>query len=458
MKVNVLLQSSSFRLVLIYLLLFAGSALMLLGFIYLSTVTFTANQMDTTIQSDITGLSEQYRLRGVNGLVASINDRLQQDPDSSSVYLLTTPNLTPVAGNLSSLPPEGVSTDNWMTFQFYDERSNRIFHARARLFMLAEGFNLLVGRDTSDLKGIQQLLQRAMLWGLLIILGLGLFGGIIMSRSMTRRIELINQNSREIIAGNLSKRIPLSKQGSDDIDQLASNLNHMLDEIEHLMTGIQQVSNNIAHDLRTPLTRIRNRLERLQLEFDDNSLYKESVQECITDADQLLKTFAALLRIARIEAGGHQANFAPVNVNELLNDAAELYEALAEDKQLKLIIEKSQPAIIEGDRDLLFQALANLIDNAVKYTPVQGKITLGIKQSDSYTEIIVADSGPGIAFEERDKVSQRFYRLETSRNTPGSGLGLSLVKAVALLHRGELRFADNTPGLIATLHLNNFDP
>lgn len=460
MKAKPLLQSSSFRLVLIYLLLFAGSALALLGFIYLSTVTFTASQMDTTIQSDITGLSEQYRLRGVNGLVASINDRLQQDPDSSSVYLLTAPDLRPVAGNLSSLPPEKVNSNNWMTFQFYDERSGRAFHARARLFMLEEGFSLLVGRDTSVLNDIQQLLQRAMLWGLLIILGLGLFGGIIMSRSMTRRIELINQNSREIIAGNLSKRIPLSKQGSDDIDQLASNLNHMLDEIEHLMLGIQQVSNNIAHDLRTPLTRIRNQLERLQLKFDNNSFYRDSVQECIDDADQLLKTFAALLRIARIEAGGHQTNVETVNLNQLVNDAFELYEALAEDKQVELSIKQEQDLQIdiEGDRDLLFQALANLIDNAIKYTPSAGKITLSIEQSDHYTHLIVADSGPGIAVEEYDKVSQRFYRLETSRNTSGSGLGLSLVKAVALLHHGQLLFADNNPGLIATLHFNKPRP
>ncbi len=410
--------------------------------------------MDTTIRSDITGLSEQYRIRGVNGLVGSIRDRLQQDPDSSSVYLLTTPDLIPLEGNLSSFPREGTSAGNWMTFQFYDERSGRDFHARARLFILDEGFNLLVGRDTGDLKAIQKLLQSAMLWGLLIILGLGLFGGIIMSRSMTRRIELINQNSRDIIAGDLSKRIPLSKRGNDDIDQLASNLNHMLDEIEHLMTGIQQVSNNIAHDLRTPLTRIRNRLEHLQLEFDHDSLYKQSVQHCIDDADQLLKTFSALLRIARIEAGGHQNNTSLVDLNELIKDAAELYEALAESNQLTLVVKESPQSNIEGDRDLLFQALANLIDNAIKYTPNEGIITLSIQQSGDYIDLAVADSGPGIPVDEHDKVSQRFYRLESSRNTAGNGLGLSLVKAVALLHQGKLLLSDNNPGLIATVRFN----
>ncbi len=455
MKLRALLQSSSFRLVLIYLGLFASSAFLLLGFIYWSTASFTANQMDTTIKSDITGLSEQYRLRGVNGIVDSITDRLQKDPDSSSVYLLTTPDFTPVAGNLTSWPQVSVSSDNWMNFKFYDERSGRDFHARARLFILQEGFNLLVGRDIRDLKAIQQLLKRAMLWGLLIILGLGLCGGIIMSRSMTRRIELINQNSRDIIAGDLSKRIPLARGGNDDIDQLASNLNHMLDEIEHLMTGIQQVSNNIAHDLRTPLTRMRNRLEQLQVELTDTSPYKAAVQDCIADADQLLKTFAALLRIARIEAGGHTTKLSSVNLSELVNDAAELYEALAEANDLEFIVESNAPIMIEGDRDLLFQALANLIDNAIKYTPAKGKITITGKTTESIIELIVTDSGPGIPTAEYEKVSQRFYRLESSRNSPGSGLGLSLVKAVAQLHQGTLLLADNSPGLIATLR---FEP
>ncbi len=454
MKLKALLKSSSFRLALIYLGLFASSALVLLGFIYWSTVSFTAYQMDNTIQSDITGLSEQYRLRGVNGIVDSITDRLQKDPDSSSVYLLTTPDFTPVTGNLTSWPQVNVSTDNWMNFQFYDERSGREFHARARLFILQEGFNLLVGRDIRDLKAIHQLLKRSMLWGLLIILGLGLFGGIIMSRSMMRRIELINQNSRDIIAGDLSKRIPLVRGGNDDIDQLANNLNHMLDEIEHLMTGIQQVSNNIAHDLRTPLTRMRNRLEQLQLGLTGTNPHKPIVQECIDDADQLLNTFAALLRIARIEAGGHSTKFSSVNLSELVNDAAELYEVLAEANGLEFIIEASAPIMIEGDRDLLFQALANLIDNAIKYTPTKGKITISSTKNEYYSEIIISDSGPGIPVAEHEKVSQRFYRLESSRNTPGSGLGLSLVKAVALLHRGKLLLAENSPGLIATLRFN----
>jgi signal transduction histidine kinase len=389
-------------------------------------------------------------MRGVSGVIESIRDRLARDPDSSSVYLLTNSNFTPMTGNLSSWPQEETSSKGWLNFKFYDPRSKRDFYARARPFILKDGFHLLVGRDTRDLKSIQQLLKRAMLWGVLITFALGLFGGGIMSRSMIRRIELINKNSRDIIAGNLWQRIPLSG-GNDDIDQLAKNLNHMLDEIERLMFGIQQVSNNIAHDLRTPLTRMHNRLEQLQIEFKDSRSHNDTIQECIADSEQLLKTFAALLRIASIEAGGHRVNFSSVKLNDLVNDAVELYGALAETNNLTILIEDSQLIIFEGDQDLLFQALINLLDNAIKYSPTESKITIGIKQTKHSIELIVTDDGPGIPENEYEKIGQRFYRLEASRNKPGSGLGLSLVKAVVSLHRGTLLLADNNPGLKITL-------
>jgi signal transduction histidine kinase len=453
MKLSNLVRSSSFRLALIYLALFASSVLILLAFIYWSTVTFTANQMDETIQSDVTGLSEQYRLRGVNGVIASIGDRLQRDPDSSSVYLLTTPDFIPMTGNLSSWPKVKTTTQGWLNFQFKDPRSSRDFYARARPFVLQGGFNLLVGRDTRDLNEIQQLLKRAILWGLLITLGLGLLGAGIMSRSIMSRIELINQNSRDIIAGNLSQRIPLSG-GNDDIDQLAKNLNHMLDEIERLMDGIRQVSDNIAHDLRTPLTRMRNRLEQLQTNFKINSPEFNAAQDSMNDADQLLKIFAALLRIARIEAGGHPVNFSSVNLNGLVTDAVELYEALAEDNEIEIILKKNDEAIIEGDRDFLFQALINLLDNAIKYTPTKGKITIFLEKNQQYIELMITDTGPGIPEKEYKNIGQRFYRLEASRGMPGSGLGLSLVNAVVHLHKGTLLFAGNNPGLITQLRFD----
>lgn len=438
-----LLHSSSFRLALIYMALFASSALVLLGFLYWSTIIFMTQQTDTTIEADITGLSEQYRQWGVNGVIESIDDRLQRDPESSSVYLLASPTFKPLKGNLSAWPEGDVSSDGWLTFQFEDARvGGRVFFARARRFVLQGGFNLLVGRDTRELIAIQGLLKRAMLWGLVITFGLGLIGGVVMSRSMMKRIEDINQNTRGIIAGNLSQRIPLSGN-NDDIDQLANNLNVMLDEIQRLMTGIQQVSDNIAHDLRTPLTRLRNRLESLQQQSFQDNAYNEGVSQCLEDADELLTTFAALLRIARIESGGQQKSFSSVELTELVNDAIELYEALAQDKQISIITKVHEKVTINGDRHLLFQAITNLIDNAIKYTPEKGEILLTLHQQANSAEFIIADSGPGIAIEERDKVLDRFYRSEPSRHLPGSGLGLSLVKAVAQLHKARLLLDDH---------------
>lgn len=453
MNQNSLLHTSTFRLALVYMVLFAGSVLILLGFIYWSTVTYMSEQTDATIRAEIIGLSEQYRQRGLNGLEKTISERVERDPEGSSVYLFASPNRLPLAGNLSAWPDATPAVDGWLDFEFKDPRAGgRMFQARARVFVLQDGLHLLVGRDTRELKATQLLITRALLWGVAITLVLALLGGVIMSRGMLRRIELFNNTSRNIMAGDLSQRIPIRGSG-DELDQLAGNLNSMIDEIERLMDGIRHVSDNIAHDLRTPLTRLRNRLEQLQIDLEDGSPYREQVEQGIDDADQLLATFAALLRIARIEAGGHTAKFKTVDMVSLVHDAAELYEALADEKGVRFSIQVDANVALNGDRDLLFQALINLLDNAVKYTPEGGEVSLQLKRIGETADISVSDTGIGIAEVERDKVGQRFYRLESSRNTPGSGLGLSLVKAVVKLHRAELLFEDNAPGLKATLRL-----
>lgn len=450
MKIIELLRTSTFRLALLYMVLFAGSVLILLGFIYWSTVSFMGNQIDATIEAEITGLEEQYRNRGLNGLIRTIKQRVERDPDSSSVYLLADADYVPLTGNLSAWPDTRLSQDGWLNFAFEDARSGgRVFQARARPFRMQGGLHLLVGRDTRELKATQQLIVRALLWGIAITLALALLGGVTMSRSMLRRIEQINHTSREILAGDLGQRVP-SNGTTDDFDQLADNLNAMLDEIERLMAGIRQVSDNVAHDLRTPLTRLRTRLEQLHMEMRGDSTSLEHVELSIADTDQLLATFSALLRIARIEAGGHRTDMAQVQLAVLVQDAMELYEVLAEQKQLQINMQLSEVAV-SGDRDLLFQAVANLIDNAIKYTPAGGSLWLEINQREGRSELSVADSGPGIPPQERDRVLERFYRLEQSRSTPGNGLGLSLVEAVARMHRATLVLEDNNPGLKATL-------
>jgi signal transduction histidine kinase len=451
MKAAELLRSSSFRLSFIYMILFAGSVLLLLGFIYWSTVGYMAEQTDATIEAEITGLAEQYREGGLNKLVNIITQRIERAPDSSSVYLFASADYTPLAGNLNAWPDEEPTADGWLNFEFKDERAdNRIFLARARPFVLQGGLYLLVGRDTRELRATQQLIIRALVWGIVLTLALALAGGIVMSRSMLKSIDRINQVSREIMAGDLQRRV--ATQGSnDEFDQLAVNLNAMLDEIERLMAGIRQVTDNVAHDLRTPLTRLRTRLEQLRAELDEGSPGLDHVEQSISDADQLLATFGALLRIARIEAGGLRENFVKVELAPLVQDATELYDAVAEEQQVIIDILLDSSPMVYGDRDLLFQAIINLLDNAIKYSPEAGRITLRLADSSGCAVLTISDHGPGIPIEERTKVLQRFYRMDMSRSLPGSGLGLSLVAAVAAMHDAELVLSDNQPGLVAEL-------
>ena len=452
MKTAELLASSSFRLSLVYMVLFAGSVLLLLGFIYWATVGFMARQTDATIEAEITGLAEQYREGGLGSLINILQDRIERDPDSSSVYLLASPSFKPLAGNIDSWPDAKTGSDGWLTFAFKDTRAGgRVFQARARPFVLTGGLHLLVGRDTRELSATQQLIIRALVWGMVLTLALALAGSIVMSRSMLKRIERINLASREIMAGDLQRRID-TMGTNDEFDQLAVNLNAMLDEIARLMAGIRHVTDNIAHDLRTPLTRLRTRLEQLYADLDEESPNVTRVEQSIADADQLLATFGALLRIARIEAGGVRANFETVDLAALAQDAAELYGVVAEEKRIELDVRLEAKPHVQGDRDLLFQAIINLLDNAIKYSPQSGRVLLQLAEHDSSPAITIADQGPGIPFAERDRVLERFYRLDRSRSEHGSGLGLSLVAAVARMHNAKLEFGDNHPGLIAELH------
>jgi signal transduction histidine kinase len=454
MKTAELLRSSSFRLSLVYMVLFAGSVLLLLGFIYWATVGYMAKQTDATIEAEITGLAEQYREGGLANLVSILKEREERNPDSSSVYLLASSAFTPLAGNIDAWPNVQTGSDGWLNFAFKDTRTgDRAFQARARPFLLQGGLHLLVGRDTRELRATQQLIIRALVWGMALTLALAMAGSIIMSRSMLKRIDRINQASREIMAGNLHRRIETT--GTDDeFDQLAINLNAMLDEIEHLMDGIRHVTDNIAHDLRTPLTRLRTRLEHMHADLDKDGSSADHVEQSIADADQLLTTFGALLRIARIEAGVLRAKPNAVDLAALLSDAAELYDAVAEEKRLVIEIAIDARPQIQGDRDLLFQAIINLLDNAIKYSPDAGRILLQLGERNFHAVLTITDCGPGIPIEEHSKVLQRFYRMDKSRSQHGSGLGLSLVDAVARMHNTELVFDDNHPGLIAELHFH----
>jgi signal transduction histidine kinase len=431
-------------LALVYMALFGTSALFLLGFIYWSTAGFMLRQADETIEAEINGLAERYRLTGTAGLTSLIRDRLGRQPQGASIYLLTDPQYVPLVGNISRWPDVEPTEDGWIDFRLRPHGAEPAHWARAKPFRLRGGFYLLVGRDMHELQSIRAAVVRTMGWGLALTVGLALVGGVLLSRGRIRRIGVIHQTIGEVIAGDLSRRIPADPAG-DDIEELVRKLNRMLDELEKLVEGVRRVSDNIAHDLRTPLARLKNRLELLRGQADDEA--KRIAEEAIGEADGLLATFGALLRIARIESGPGPSAFTAVDLSVLVDDVAELYEPLVEEAGKNLTVANQAGASIQGDRDLLFQALANLVDNALKYTETGGGIEISLATAAENVELTVSDNGPGIPGSEMEKVFQRFYRLDSSRSTAGAGLGLSLVQAVVELHHAEIRLEDNRPGL-----------
>lgn len=411
-----------------------------------------SDQIDETIQAEIQGLAEQYRRQGLRGMVSVINERVLNNPGGETVYLVVNPEKEPLAGNLNEWPPLLEDKDGWIGF--YLNRNKHRFSAphvaRARVFTLRGGFRLLVGRDAFELFRVKDLIERSLAWGVALTLLMALGGGVALSKSTRKRIETITQTSRKIMLGDLSLRVPTRGSG-DDFDELAEHLNRMLEEIEALMAGVRHVSDNIAHDLRTPLTRMRSRLDHLQNKTLDQE-GRTIVHEMIAEADQLLLTFNALLRISRIESGGYNRNFVPIDLHELVTDAIELYEALAIDKQQRVELDLASGIVVVGDRDLLFQAIANLLDNAIKYTAPEGSVGVRLRAFEDAV-ISVWDEGPGISEKEREKVVERFYRVDKTRGLPGNGLGLSMVKAVCEMHKGALQLKDNQPGLRAEIRL-----
>jgi len=446
-----LLRSSTLRLSIIHMAAFGLSVLVLLGFIYTSTAGFMERQTDETINAEIQGLAEQYSQLGLTGLIRVIKSRVAKDKAGSSVYLLTDWKFNPLAGNLADWPKFKDTGSGWFDATLEDTENFEPRRVRMRYFLLPGNFHLIVGRDVSERIKVERLIMDALIWGLGITVVLGGLGGLLTSRWTLKRIDVINKASREIMRGELNRRIPTRGAG-DEFDRLAENLNAMLDQISKLMDGVKQVSNNIAHDLRGPLNRIRSGLEMsLTRPVDDPEHYRTVLRQTISEIDNLLMTFNALLTIAQAESGTRRQDFTTVDLTSLAADVAELYEPLAEEKGLAFSVALASDVSVPGNRHLLSQTLANLLDNAVKYTPDGGAITVTLTATPNGPELTVADTGPGIPAEYRDLVLERFARLESSRNTPGSGLGLSLVAAAAGLHQAALRLDDNHPGLRVTL-------
>ena len=443
-----LLRTSVFQLTLIYVLVFGLSVVALFSFIYWSTIGFMERQTDAVIQAEIQGLAEQYERRGLAGLVDVIGDRVRRDPEDRSAYLLVDSNLRPLAGNVSYWPRAFNQQGEWVNFVIAATDEEQV-PVRAQVLGVGPGFRLLVGREIRELEQIDQLLRQTAIWGLGLTVGLALAGGLLMGVSAQRRVSQLNRTTRRIIAGDLSQRVPV-RGGRDEHEELATNVNAMLDQIESLLSGVRHVGDSIAHDLRGPLTRLRTRLEALAYEREPN---RQSIEQCLAQADGLLETFNALLRIARVESGAYRSAFAEVDLSRILRDACELYQAAAEERGIALRLNCAPDAKAFGDRELLAQALSNLLDNAVKYTPADGHIDVHLSHVDKRISVSVADTGPGIAETDRERVLARFARLDQARSKPGNGLGLALVRAVADQHDGQLTLTDNAPGLIVTLEL-----
>jgi signal transduction histidine kinase len=439
------LRTSSFRLTLLYAGLFGLSVLILFAVIYGATGLYMRNSLDAAVASDTTELIGSFRAGGTAALMTQIDARVRQMPHGPMFYLLQDRDGTVLAGNL----PAFHGKPGWfdLTAPGSDPHGHeRNVPIRAHGVALPGRKYLMVGVDAFPRNEMHELILRAFGWGSAITLVLAFGGGALVSGGLLRRIETISRAARDIVDGDFTRRIP--ERGTDDeFDHLVSSLNAMLDRMGQAMESVRQVSNDIAHDLRTPLTRLRQRLERAQQRARSVAAWQDAAAGCIADMDAILETFGALLRIAQIESGAPTRRFARLDLSELLHTLAEVYQPMAENKAQRFTVEIAAGLAVRGDRQLLAQMLANVIENAMKHSPPGAAIGLLASAVPNAVEIVVGDNGPGIPAAERERVFRRFYRLESSRSTPGSGLGLSLVAAVAALHQVKVELADNDPGL-----------
>jgi signal transduction histidine kinase len=439
------LRSTTFRLALIWIALFGALVVALLGYVYWSTTSYVRGRSDRAIAAEFAILRGSYASGGRGAVIAAITQRVEADGLDGSVYLLVDSSLAPLAGNLESWPSTLNGTNGWGDFSARKTEAPHQPPLRARFTTLPDGSHLLVG-SVDDLKEFVPRIATAFALTALLILALAGTASVSATRRTVGRIESINATSRAIMQSGLGQRIAL-RGTRDEWDELAGNLNSMLDRIEALMAEVKQFTDNVAHDLRTPLTRMRGRLEKAYNHGRDGSEPQTVLGDTLADLDDILRMFSSLTRISQIEASDRTAAFRPVDLTEIARQVVELFDAAAEEKGSHLDLVADKRVLVTGDRDLLFDALSNLVDNAIKHGREGGRVTVEITEGPGGAGIAVADDGPGIPFDERQHVFKRFYRLERSRRTPGNGLGLSLVAAVARLHGARIETLDNAPGL-----------
>lgn len=461
-----LFRTTVFKVSLAYLIITAIGAGLVLSSVGDNVKMLIDQQIANTVAADISGLSEQYAQGGVNGLARSLDARIQRP--GADLYLLTTSAGVPMVGNIASLPPEVLERSGLVEIVYQPAGEDRSHQRRAlaRIFGLPGGFRLVVGHDLEEAESLRKILRDALFTSLLWLIAIGAVGGLWVARRVLNRVDAINARARGIVVGgDLSGRLPVAGTG-DELDRLVMNLNAMLDRISILMSGLKQVTDNIAHDLKTPLTRMRGRAEAA-LRFGAGAEdYRGALEKVIEESDRLIQIFDALLKIARAEAGAAPEGIEDFDVGAVVADVGELYEPAVEERGLALDLDIAPNLYAHGSRELIGQAVVNLVDNALKYGAEPGgdetmesesaalrRVRLCARRGEGAIEVVVADHGRGVPEADRARVLDRFVRLENSRSRPGSGLGLSLAAAVARLHQGSLRLEDNEPGLRVVLRL-----
>lgn len=448
-----LVRTTAFKLLAAYLIVFALFAMSVIIYTAWHTRHLIEAQVSDDLDREVQFLADQYRNGGIQRLVYVIDRRTRRP--GSSIYMLTNFQGEVLAANVADLPfglLERAGT-RFTTYNRPDESGIKAHVAVVQVFILPGGYRLLVGRDIEERDTLRDLVIWPAQWAVLLIVILGLAGGVFVTRRVLKRIDAMTATSETIMAGDLSGRLAVAGTG-DEFDRLAQSLNAMLERIEALMVGLKEVSDNIAHDLKTPLTRLRNRAEEALRSARSEDDWRGAVEGTIEESDGLIRTFDALLLIARAEAGQARKSMVDLDLADLVANVCELYEPVAEEQGMDFSV-ATVPVKVHGMGELLAQALANLIDNAVKYGASEGRGAVAVRLAREGAEVVltVADSGPGIPVADRERVVERFVRLDASRTRPGSGLGLALVAAVAHLHGGSLSFADNGPGLAARLRM-----
>ncbi|MBJ6987325.1 ATP-binding protein [Devosia sp. MC521] len=458
-------RTSTVRLTATFIAIFGVFAILLIGFISWQSALQIQREQAKQIDSEIRQLLQIEASDGLRTLALAVN-QISARP-GPGLYFLGDVNGQYMLGNVTEMPPEVLQEPGVYNFDY--ERENPLDEmngspqrpkftgvAIARSITLQSGLRLVVGRDVGQQRGFSAIILQSFFVGVVGIILFSIIAGGLTARRVLRRIDTIRDTSTKIMSGNLSERVPVTSR-NDEFDGLATNLNAMMDRIEQLLQGLKEVTDNVAHDLKTPLTRLRSQAEAALRDNASEETREQALETVIAESDRLIRTFNALLMIARAEAGAPSGTLVETDISAIVEDMTELYAPVAEDSGIEVVANIEPGITINASRELIGQVMVNLLENAVKYAKPEdgsnGRIDVSLARQNGFVRIAVGDNGSGIPEQDRERVLERFVRLETSRSEPGSGLGLALVNAVARLHNGRFSIEDNVPGVRAVLEL-----